>query len=77
MSVQRALLAALMLTGLNACVSWTGQATETEGAICQALGEALPTRSRQDTDQTEAEIQRLYADYISACPAYRHLIPNP
>ena len=51
------------------------EATATEAALCQAWGASLPSRSRQDTPQTQAEITQAYADFAAACPGYGVLIP--
>jgi hypothetical protein len=65
----------LLATGLTACVNMTTQATETEKELCRVWGESLPTRSRADTEQTRAEITQAYADFASACPAFKGMIP--
>lgn len=69
---------AIALT-LSACapLMTPGGATETatEGAICRAWGEGLPTRSRADTAQTQDEIAATYADFAQACPSFTYLIP--
>lgn len=62
----------MLMTG---CATSTMPATETEREVCIAWGESLPTRSRTDTDQTRAEIQRGYATFAAACPAFTDLIP--
>ena len=64
------------MTALSGCVNSTtpGGAIETE--LCVSWGESLPTRSRQDTPQTTAEIQTGYADFANACPALAYLIPT-
>jgi hypothetical protein len=49
--------------------------TETERAICEGIGGALPTRSRSDTPQTRDEITRLYATFAATCPDQEGLIP--
>lgn len=48
----------------------------TAAAICAAIGAGLPTRSRTDTAQTQAEIGALYADFAAACVHHTHLIPE-
>ena len=70
--------ALMMLT--TACGSMTTlvsgtEASEAEAEVCRSLGEALPTRSRQDTTQTQGEIQRAYAVFEAACPDHKDLIP--
>ena len=52
------------------------QATATEEALCVSWGQGLPTRSRADTQQTQDEIQNAYAEFVSACPAYSHHVPQ-
>ena len=63
------------MTVLSACDPWTTRGSATEAELCLSWGESLPTRSRQDTPQTAAEIQTGYADFANACPAFAHLIP--
>lgn len=65
----------LTLGATSACVPSTMQATETETALCESWGRSLPTRSRSDTEQTRAEIQIAYADFLGACPGYEYLLP--
>jgi hypothetical protein len=36
-------------------------------AICREWGRSLPTRSRQDTEQTQREIGRAYNVYEAVC----------
>jgi hypothetical protein len=65
------------LVGLmTACTNTMGAGSETEGAICDSIGNALPTRSRSDTAQTTDEITRLYAHFAAACPRQAGLIPR-
>jgi hypothetical protein len=66
-------IASLVL--MTGCVSTTMPGGATEREVCIAWGESLPTRSRSDTDQTKAEIQRAYATFAAACPAFADLIP--
>lgn len=57
----------------------TFQLTEvsaTEAAICESLGQALPTRSRLDTAQTILEIEVAYNAFVAACPDFAHLVPE-
>jgi hypothetical protein len=49
--------------------------SETEAAICESLGDTLPTRSRADTQATIDQITRLYARFAAVCPEYEGLIP--
>lgn len=48
----------------------TGAATATEAAICDAWRDSLPTRSRDDTARTRAEIGRAYDVFLAACEGY-------
>lgn len=55
---------------LSAC-AWTQPtlvATETEVALCEAWRDSLPSRSRSDTEQTQAEIGVAYDKFLAACP---------
>lgn len=63
------------MTALIGCVPSMTQVTETEAELCRSWGESLPTRSRSDTAQTQAEIQVGYADFLNACPAFPKLVP--
>ena len=45
----------------------TPAVTETEKAFCDAWEAALPTRSREDTERTRAEIGRLYDAFEAVC----------
>lgn len=63
---------AILTTG---CASTTGQGGATSDELCRQWGGSLPTRSRSDTDQTKAEIQKAYATFDLACPEWAHLIP--
>ena len=60
---------------MSGCINSTTQVTETEKALCVVFGQKLPTRSRQDTEQTKQEIQKLYAEYIDQCPEQARAIP--
>ena len=66
----------LILTGLIGCAPTTTPVTATEAALCRAWGESLPSRSRADTAQTQAEIQLGYADFQNACPGFAGLVPS-
>ena len=68
-----AIASAMCLTG---CATIPIVATETEVAICDSLGQTLPTRSRQDTAQTRDEITYHYAMFAAVCPASAGLIPR-
>lgn len=49
--------------------------SETEAAICEGIGAALPTRSRADTQTTIDDITRLYATFSAVCQAQEGMIP--
>lgn len=69
MRTPRIFAAVFMMIALSACGSWTRLATgETESALCDVWQDSLPTRSRQDTERTQREIQVAYADFLNACP---------
>jgi hypothetical protein len=61
---------------MTACTNTVSVGSETERAICDSIGHALPTRSRSDTAQTTDEITRLYAHFAAACPRQANLIPR-
>lgn len=65
--------ALLLLTN---CTTIQAVGSETENARCEVLGEALPTRSRLDTAQTQSEIDNLYSVYEAACPDHGYLVPE-
>lgn len=65
-------LAAMSLTG---CAGTTIPAGATETALCEVWGASLPTRSRQDTSATQDAVQRAYAQFAAACPAFEEMIP--
>jgi hypothetical protein len=70
------LASAAALIGLTtACASTMTRGSETETAICEAWGDALPTRSRNDTQTTINEITLLYARFAAACPQFEGMIP--
>lgn len=50
--------------------------TATENELCRQWGGALPSRSRQDTKQTQDEIQDAYAVFLLSCPVWGHLVPG-
>lgn len=64
----------IALTLLGACKTTVTPVTATEDALCRAWGESLPTRSRNDTVQTQDEITDAIADFAAACPTHKHLI---
>lgn len=53
-----------MLTG---CQMTAQKVSGTETALCDAWQDSLPTRSRADTEQTKAEIWRLYKRFEAVC----------
>lgn len=64
---------------LSACAGSTVPAiateTATEAELCRQWGASLATRSRRDTEQTQAAIQAGYAAFSLACPAWAYLVP--
>ena len=74
--MQKAFVTVLLMTALSGCVNWKAEATATEKELCRTWGESLPTRSKQDTDQTKEEITVAYADFANACPSYASMIPE-
>lgn len=63
--------AALMLPVMVAgCTPTTGVATATEAEICRAWRDSLPSRSVQDSVQTQTEIGRAYDVQAAACPEF-------
>lgn len=63
---------ALTLCGLSlsACVQTTPVASAIEAELCRQWRDSLPTRSRQDTEQTRGEIGRAYDVQAAACPKW-------
>lgn len=61
---------------MNGCERWTGEGGATEDERCYQLGKALPTRSHVDTEQTQAEIQNIYAVFSLTCPRHAQLVPK-
>lgn len=53
-----------------------GEATATQNEICIQLGNALPTRSISDTQETKDEITTLYASFALSCPDHLYLLPR-
>lgn len=49
--------------------------TEAEAELCRQWGNSLPTRSRLDTKQSQADDQEAYAAFALSCPDWKHLIP--
>ena len=61
----------LCVASLSACVPTTRGATATEAELCIAWRDSLPTRSRSDTEQTQAEIGAAYDVQAAACPNWK------
>lgn len=58
--------ALVMLTGCNS-MKITAAGGATEQALCDVWQDSLPSRSRADTTQTQAEIGRAYDKFEAAC----------
>ena len=43
-------------------------------AFCETWGRSLPTRSRQDTEQTSDEIEAAYDAFAAACPGFQSVV---
>lgn len=54
----------------------TPEVTATEAALCRAWRDSLPGRSRQDTQQTQAEIGTAYDVQAAACPDFARFGPQ-
>ena len=67
---------ALIATFPISCVNMRGAGSETANEICRQNGQALPSRSVEDTPQTIEEITRAYATFAITCPEWAHLIPE-
>ena len=52
------------------------EAAPVDTAFCETWGRSLPTRSRQDTEQTSDEIEAAYDAFAAACPGFTALIPE-
>lgn len=50
-------------------------ASETERALCEAWRDDLPTRSRGDSWQTQAEIGGAYDAFLAACGPLGYALP--
>lgn len=62
---------ASMLLGLAAgCTPTTGAGIATEAEICRAWRDSLPSRSVQDSVQTQTEIGLAYDVQAAACPEF-------
>jgi hypothetical protein len=71
----RWIFAATLIALTSGCATMTTQGSETEIAICEGIGGALPTRSRDDTQTTINEITMLYATFAAVCEAQQEMIP--
>lgn len=70
MQIARGLMIfAVALVTLMGCSTPRTVATETEIEQCRAWKNSLPTRSRQDTQQTQDEIGAAYTAYDAVCAA--------
>lgn len=72
-TVQMLTRSATVLTlclGLVGCAQPTPEATATERELCIQWRDSLPTRSKADTEQTQAEIGLSYDLQAAACPAW-------
>ena len=65
----RYVMLSMLPVAVAACNPMTG-GSETERALCEAWRDSLPTRSREDTDQTQNEIGLAYDVQAAACPRY-------
>jgi len=63
-------LIVLAVLPLSACLRVTPEATATEQELCIAWRDSQPTRSRFDTERTQAEIGRSYDVQAASCPLY-------
>lgn len=61
---------ALTLLGAAAGCTTTPVATATEREICIAWRDSLPSRSKQDTPETQAQIGVSYDVQAAACPGW-------
>jgi hypothetical protein len=65
------LVTALVLLAACSPRLMTPAVTESEKALCDVWQDSLPTRSRNDTAQTQTEIGRQYDLFLAVCPAYK------
>ena len=64
----RSVTLSLLLAAVAACSpTTTSVATETERTQCREWRDSLPSRSKNDTEQTKAEIGTSYDVYLAAC----------
>ena len=64
-----------IVTLMTACGNTTTPDGATATELCRQWGDSLATRSRLDTEQTQAEIQESYARFALACPRFEYLVP--
>jgi len=76
MNMRKTFVIVSSLAALMGCNPTRTVATETEKELCVTWGESLPTRSRQDTPETQSEISDSYEDFGLACPDHVDLIPK-
>lgn len=57
----------LVLLGAGSCAPTTIEATATEAELCRQWRDSLPTRSRQDTEGTKADIGTAYDVQAALC----------
>jgi hypothetical protein len=60
-----------LLGAAGGCTKPTPAVTATERELCIAWRDSLPTRSRQDTKETQEQIGIGYDVQAAACPAWR------
>lgn len=65
----------LLLGAVAACSPTIPAATETERAQCEAWRDSLPSRSRTDSTQTQAEIGTAYDAFLAACGPLGYQLP--
>jgi hypothetical protein len=66
----------LAAIGLTGCGNLMVRGSATEDALCTAWGYSLPTRAKEDTIETQEEIQIANADFLNACEGYDFLLPE-
>lgn len=54
----------------------THEATATEAALCRSWRDSLPSRSKRDTPETQAEIGKAYDVQAAACPDFPRFGPQ-
>lgn len=61
-------IASMLLASSCGSTAIPAGATATEQARCAAWAESLPSRSHQDTAETQAEIGLAYGVFAASCP---------